>query len=319
MSDEIYDGVDGEDVANLYDELYTFITDYANAESTEQAKFKKKYPKKYGTIRRLLVNEIHSSNKAEGGIVGLSNGGSMDMGSYGDFEGFSDSSDPFGGSDNDSGSNDNDSDLDTALDDTRDYQAGLKAMQKNIDDNPQLNKGIGKALIGDKIKELIGQGNTNVTRDEKGRITGVYHSAPQLPGPLSGLASLFGITTGGQVYTGYGKPSEIPDSGDSGEEPSKMIRKIVEEKKKEEDTPLTEAELDYFGRGLGTASKPMKTLADINEFIGGLYKDTASPTGAKLSKDKRYLTLPNGKVLDLRTGRRVESLEGLELFKGGLV
>ena len=63
----------------------------------------------------------------------------------------------------------------------------------------------------------------------------------------------------------------------------------------------------------------MKTLSDINEFIGGLYKDTASPTGAKLSKDKRYLTLPNGKVLDLRTGRRVESLEGLELFKGGLV
>ena len=318
MSDEIYDGVDGQDVANLYDELYTFVTDYANAQSTEQAKFKKKYPKKYGTIRRLIVNEIHSSNKAEGGIVGLASGSGdpMDMGSYGDFEGFSDSSDPFSGSD--SGSDDNYSDLDTALDDTRDYQAGLKSMQQNIDDNPQLNKGIGKALIGDKIKELIGQGNTNVTRDEKGRITGVYHSAPQIPGPLSGLASLFGITTGGQVYTGYGKPSEIPDSGDSGEEPSKMIRKIVEEKKKT-DTPLTEAELDYFGRGLGTASKPMKTLADINEFIGGLYKDTASPTGAKLSKDKRYLTLPNGKVLDLRTGRRVESLEGLELFKGGLV
>ena len=75
MSDDIYDGVDGEDVANLYDELYTFITDYANAQSTEQAKFKKKYPKKYGTIRRLLVNEIHSSNKAEGGIVGLFNNG----------------------------------------------------------------------------------------------------------------------------------------------------------------------------------------------------------------------------------------------------
>lgn len=320
MSDEIYDGVDGEDVANLYDELYTFITDYANAESTEQAKFKKKYPKKYGTIRRLIVNEIHSSNKAEGGIVGLYSGGQVD--DFGDYSSVGDdapSVDSGSASDSDSGSDDNYSDLDTALDDTRDYQAGLKSMQKNIDDNPQLNKGIGKALIGDRIKELIGQGNTNVTRDEKGRITGVYHSAPQLPGPLSGLASLFGITTGGQVYTGYGKPSEIPDSGDSGEEPSKMIRKIVEEKKKEEDIPLTQAELDYFGRGLGTASKPMKTLADINEFIGGLYKDTASPTGAKLSKDKRYLTLPNGKVLDLRTGRRVESLEGLELFKGGLV
>ena len=138
-----------------------------------------------------------------------------------------------------------------------------------------------------------------------------------LIGVLSSVLNKAGLNP--QVYTGYGKGSEIPDTGgDSGEEPSKMIRKIVEEKKKE-DTPLTEAELDYFGRGLGTASKPMKTLSDINEFIGGLYKDTASPTGAKLSKDKRYLTLPNGKVLDLRTGRRVESLEGLELFKGGLV
>lgn len=318
MSDDIYDGVDGEDVANLYEELYTLATDYANAKSTEQAKFKKKYPKKYGTIRRLLVNEIHSSNKAEGGIVGLFNGGGVDDSEIGMEDDSQLTQDDIDSINSDSGSDDNYSDLDTALDDTRDYQAGLKSMQQNIDDNPQLNKGIGKALIGDKIKELIGQGNTNVTRDEKGRITGVYHSAPQLPGPLSGLASLFGITTGGQVYTGYGKPSEIPDSGDSGEEPSKMIRKIVEEKKKT-DTPLTEAELDYYGRGMGTASKPMKTLADINEFIGGLYSDTTSPIGATLSKDKRFLTLPNGKVIDLRTGREVEKMQGLELFKGGLV
>ena len=318
MNDDIYDGVDGEDVANLYEELYTLATDYANAKSTEQAKFKKKYPKKYGTIRRLRVNEIHSSNKAEGGIVGLFNGGGVDDSEIGMEDDSQLTQDDLDSINSDSGSDDNYSDLDTALDDTRDYQAGLKSMQQNIDDNPQLNKGIGKALIGDKIKELIGQGNTNVTRDEKGRITGVYHSAPQLPGPLSGLASLFGITTGGQVYTGYGKPSEIPDSGDSGEEPSKMIRKIVEEKKKT-DTPLTEAELDYYGRGMGTASKPMKTLADINEFIGGLYSDTTSPIGATLSKDKRFLTLPNGKVIDLRTGREVEKMQGLELFKGGLV
>ena len=171
MSDDIYDGVDGEDVANLYEELYTLATDYANAKSTEQAKFKKKYPKKYGTIRRLLVNEIHSSNKAEGGIVGLFNGGGVDDSEIGMEDDSQLTQDDIDSINSDSGSDDNYSDLDTALDDTRDYQAGLKSMQQNIDDNPKLNKGIGTALIGDKIKELKGQGNNNVTRDEKGRIT----------------------------------------------------------------------------------------------------------------------------------------------------
>ena len=82
---------------------------------------------------------------------------------------------------------------------------------------------------------------------------------------------------------------------------------------------LTEAELDYYGRGLGEASKPMKSLSDINQFISGLYSDTVSPTGAKLSENKRYLTLPNGKVIDLKTGRQLQSIEGLELFMGGRI
>lgn len=325
MSDDIYDGVDGQDVANLYDELYTLATDYANAKSTEQAKFKKKYPKKYGTIRRLLVNEIHSSNKAEGGIVGLFMGGSaMSGGGFSDAD-IGDAIDSVGsGSDND-----NDNDYFTEEEDSArggDYttddsgkftgygESYGESIQDSIDKNPQL-----KGYLGKQIKNLVDKGKVREFEfDKDGRITGVYSSAPQLPGIFGGLASLLGLS-GGKVYTGYGKGSEIPDTGgDSGEEPSKMIRKIVEEKKKE-DTPLTEAELDYFGRGLGTASKPMKTLADINEFIGGLYSDTTSPIGATLSKDKRFLTLPNGKVIDLRTGREVEKMQGLELFKGGRI
>jgi hypothetical protein len=336
MSDEIYDGVDGEDVANLYDELYTLATDYANAKSTEQAKFKKKYPKKYGTIRRLLVNEIHSSNKAEGGLVSLAVGGDigsedddaysgLDSESYDDYTSADEGA--MGASGIDSGSDDggsSDESIEVAergdvfgvgpTQYGKDFtQQQINAYTKEVDRNPQL-----RGFLGKEIKRRIGQGDFELERNKDGLITGVYSDA-RLPGVLGGLASILGLPTSGRVYTGYGKGSEIPDSGDSGEEPSKMIRKIVEEKKKKEDTPLTEAELDYFGRGLGTASKPMKTLADINEFIGGLYKDTTSPTGAKLSKDKRYLTLPNGKVLDLRTGRRVESLEGLELFTGGRI
>ncbi len=325
MSDEIYDGVDGEDVANLYEELYTLATDYANAKSTEQAKFKKKYPKKYGTIRRLLVNEIHSSNKAEGGIVGLFNGGQVD--DFGDYSSVGDDAPSVdSGSDSDSGSDDNDyftEEEDSArggdytTDDSGKFtgygESYGESIQDSIDKNPQL-----KGYLGKQIKNLVDKGKVrDFEFDKDGRITGVYSSAPQLPGIFGGLASLLGLS-GGKVYTGYGAGSRIPDSGDSGEEPSKMIRKIVEEKKKTE-SPLTEEELDYYVYGLGSKSKPMKTLSDVNEFISGLYSDTASPVGSKLSDNKRYLTLPNGKVIDLKTGKQLESVDGLELFMGGRI
>lgn len=310
MSDDIYDGVDGEDVANLYDELYTFITDYANAQSTEQAKFKKKYPKKYGTIRRLLVNEIHSSNKAEGGIVGLfNNGGAVD--------GFSEDDDVANYSVDDSGQyTGSGSDEDSAEADA--YQATEDYYQRTLDDSPQVKGGlksaVQKAIDEGRLQDIELEGGFGP--NNRTMVTGVYNPVKQLPGLLGLAQKLMGIE-GGKVYSGYGAGARIPDSGDSGEEPSKMIKKIVEEKKK--DAPLTEAELDYYGRGIGTASKPMKTLADINEFIGGLYSDTTSPIGATLSKDKRFLTLPNGKVIDLRTGREVEKMQGLELFKGGRI
>ena len=334
MSDEIYDGVDGEDVANLYEELYTLATDYANAKSTEQAKFKKKYPKKYGTIRRLLVNEIHSSNKAEGGIVGLYNGGGFESDEEDDVQDYSDVdtsqslSMDFTGDDSDSGSDDNiisgsrdDLDALKARDKANQetYEEAKKYYQETLDNSPQvgsrlrseIEKAIKEGRFGD-IELESGFGPSNKTM-----VTGVYNPVGQLPG-LFGLAQQLLGGTGGKVYSGYGAGSRIPDSGDSGEEPSKMIKKIVE-KKKEEDTPLTEAELDYYGRGLGEASKPMKSLSDINQFISGLYSDTVSPTGAKLSENKRYLTLPNGKVIDLRTGREVERMQGLELFMGGRI
>ena len=72
-------------------------------------------------------------------------------------------------------------------------------------------------------------------------VTGVYNPVKQLPGLLGLAQKLMGIE-GGKVYSGYGAGARIPDSGDSGEEPSKMIKKIVEEKKK--DAPLTEAEVE---------------------------------------------------------------------------
>mgnify|MGYP003112111839 FL=1 len=94
-------------------------------------------------------------------------------------------------------------------------------------------------------------------------------------------------------------------------------KKAVEEAKS--DTGLTDAEIDYFARGMGTATKPLKTLGDINEYMSTLVGTTASPTGAKLSSDKKFLILPNGKIINLRTGKVTEAMSGLELFRGGLI
>ena len=43
MSDDIYDGVDGEDVVDLYEELAKNQKDFANAKNDQQKKFKEKY------------------------------------------------------------------------------------------------------------------------------------------------------------------------------------------------------------------------------------------------------------------------------------
>ena len=318
MSDDIYDGVDGEDVVDLYEELARNQKDFANAKSDQQKKFKAKYGKKYGPIRNDIMNQIVTGKitKAEGGIVSLFTGGGFesdeedDEQNYDDVDTSQSLSMDFTG--DDSGSDEDSAEADA-------YQATEDYYQKTLDDSPQVKGGlksaVQKAIDEGRLQDIeLGGG---FGPDNKTMVTGVYSPVGQLPGLLGLAQKLMGVQ-GGKVYSGYGEGSRIPDSGDSGEEPSKMIKKIVE-KKKEEDTPLTEAELDYYGRGLGEASKPMKTLSDINQFIGGLYSDTVSPTGAKLSENKRYLTLPNGKVIDLKTGRQLESIDGLELFMGGRI
>ena len=329
MSDDIYDGVDGEDVVDLYEELARNQKDFANAKSDQQKKFKAKYGKKYGPIRNDIMNQIVTGKitKAEGGIVGLFMGGSAMSGGDLSDAAIGSQIDDYEESQN---NNDNDNIISGSRDDVdalkaRDkanqetYEESKKYYEEILDNSPQvggrlrseIEKAINEGRFGD-IELESGFGPSNKTM-----VTGVYSPVGQLPG-LFGLAQQLLGGTGGKVYSGYGEGSRIPDSGDSGEEPSKMIKKIVE-KKKEEDTPLTEAELDYYGRGLGEASKPMKSLSDINQFISGLYSDTVSPTGAKLSENKRYLTLPNGKVIDLKTGRQLQSIEGLELFMGGRI
>jgi exonuclease VII small subunit len=194
------------------------------------------------------------------------------------------------------------------------YGAGYnKSIEDAVSRNPQLG-----GFLGKQIQDIISKGKArDFEFDKKGQLTGVYSQAG-LPGTLGVLSGLLGGPTTGSVYTGYGKGAEITGSDDGSDEPAKMIKKIVEEQK-EEDLPLTEAELDYYARGMGTATKPLKSLKDVNEYMSSLIGKTGSPTGAKLSKDKKFLILPNGKIINLRTGKVQESMSGLELFRGGLI
>lgn len=250
---------------------------------------------------------LSNTKKAEGGIVSLYDGGSFSDDTVGDTSG------TYSG--DDSNESDNGSDEDSAEADA--YQATEDYYQSVIDSSPQVRGGLKdamqKAIDEGRLQDIELTGGYGP--DNKTMATGVY-SQSQLPGTLGILASVLGMPTTGRTYSGYG---QFPEGSNEGsDEPSQMIKKIVEEKK-EEDTPLTEAEIDYYTRGMGTATKPLKSLKDVNEYMSSLIGTTASPTGAKLSKDKKFLILPNGKIINLRTGKVQESMSGLELFRGGLI
>ena len=125
MSDDIYDGVDGEDVVDLYEELARNQKDFANAKSDQQKKFKAKYGKKYGPIRNDIMNQIVTGKitKAEGGIVGLFMGGSaMSGGDLSDAE--------VGSQIDDYEESQNNNDNDNIISGSRDDVDALKARDK---------------------------------------------------------------------------------------------------------------------------------------------------------------------------------------------
>jgi hypothetical protein len=266
---------------------------------------------------------IGSRSKAEGGIVSLSLGsGEFDDTDSLDGQDFSGGGFDEADDEDESRAGDYQTTTDTVESKTGgdDVQStvfsGLRGddILKEIENNPQL-----KGFLGDKMRSLVKEGKiSNLERDDRGRLTGMY-SESSLPGMLGGLASLLDIPIKGKVYTGYGEGFNIGGS-DDGDDTSQMIRKISQQKKEEKkDTPLTQAEIDYYTRGMGTATKPLKTLEDVNKHMASLVGTTESPTGAKLSKDKQFLVLPNGKIINLKTGRVQESMSGLELFRGGMI
>jgi len=78
---------------------------------------------------------------------------------------------------------------------------------------------------------------------------------------------------------------------------------------------LTQAMKDYYTMGVGTATQP-SAITDI-------IQESASPIGSRYDKEKGLLYLQDGTVIDIKTGKKVDSksrikplrISGLEMFK----
>jgi hypothetical protein len=274
---------------------------------------------------------IGSRSKSEGGIVSLfggsiggDDGDDEDAQDYSDSEAQSSMSGDFTGGAGDDGSDNDESNEVSERGDVfgagptqygKDFTKQQKdSYSKQVTQNPQL-----QGFLGKEIKKRIGEGDFELERNKDGLITGVYSQA-EMPGALGAIARMVGSPIEGKVYTGYGQGYQDMFNQDDGDDSSEMIKKIVKEKEeKKKDSPLSQEQIDYYTRGMGTATKSLKTLEDINSHMSSLVGPTESSTGAKLSKDKKFLILANGKIINTTTGRVQDSMSGLELFRGGLV
>jgi hypothetical protein len=240
----------------------------------------------------MLENIMKSTKKAEGGIVALLGGGKVNAPRQTEIKG-----------------------QDHMLAYITPEEGGLlKALGGAGKKGP-----MGIPSFYETAEESEGTTESEVSEAEAGMGTG---DDSESMGPMGGSPSNdMGIDSSlsdmESIQAGLEAPGH-PDIGGSESEYMEEVRKKAEEEVKP-DNELTQQELDYFARGMGTATKPLKTLGDINEYMSTLVGTTASPTGAKLSSDKKFLILPNGKIINLRTGKVTEAISGLELFRGGLI
>lgn len=167
----------------------------------------------------------------------------------------------------------------------------------------------------DEEGNITGEGISEIELGPKGRVTGFYHEGTP-PGVLGVLAKALGFTP--TVYTGFGKGAGMNQpEGEGGRDPLQTITAPVSVApvEEEEDTPLTQAMKDYYTMGVGTATQP-SAITDI-------IQESASPIGSRYDKEKGLLYLQDGTVIDIKTGKKVDSksrikplrISGLEMFK----
>ena len=146
--------------------------------------------------------------------------------------------------------------------------------------------------------------------DPRGRMTGYTHSTNPLG--LGGiLASLGGGTP--MAYTGFGKNPFAPLEEDDGErrrtdEPASPS----DPDKSTEAAEMTQAQKDYYAKGIGSSTNIPGSEQDIYKSLIG---SSESPIGSRFDREKGLLYLPDGRIIDIKTGREVKTMSGLDIFK----
>jgi len=146
--------------------------------------------------------------------------------------------------------------------------------------------------------------------DPRGRMTGYTHSTNPLG--LGGiLASLTGSTP--MVYTGFGTNPFAPPVQDDGERAT-TSGPAAPSAPDEPAAPaeMTQAEKDYYAKGIGPSTNIPGSEQDIYESV---ISTGTSPIGGRFDKEKGLLYLPDGRIIDIKTGKEVKKMSGLDIFK----
>jgi len=145
----------------------------------------------------------------------------------------------------------------------------------------------------------------------RGRMSGYTHSTNPL-GIGGVLASLLG---GGEpmTYTGFGTNPFAPPVQDDGERAA-TSGPAAPSAPDEPAAPaeMTQAEKDFYGKGIGTATS---LPGSEQEIYSKIIAEGTSPLGGRFDREKGLLYLPDGRVIDIKTGREVKTMSGLDIFK----
>lgn len=132
------------------------------------------------------------------------------------------------------------------------------------------------------------------------------------------------VSTGGTSFTRYvtmpdGRivgtgPSPMGDGGDSGL--ASIAGGSGTLQAGEVETPAVTPD-SYYQRGVGIQTMDLADAAQRDAFLAGLYGTTPSPIGSRLDREKGLLYLPDGTVVDIKTGKKIKErrISGLDIFK----
>lgn len=145
-----------------------------------------------------------------------------------------------------------------------------------------------------------------------GRMTGYTHSTT--PFGLGGM--LAGLLGGGEtmVYTGFGENpySSIYTSDDDERATTSGPAEPSKPDEPKAPTEMTQAEKDYYAKGIGTGTAIPTSEQDIYKSIIGT---GTSPIGGRFDREKGLLYLPDGRIINVKTGQEVNKMSGLDIFK----